>query len=245
MERSELIRDLKERLRRWEGVERGAAEAALSTGSAELDRLLPQGGLALGTLLEWLSVGEGAGAATLTLVLAARVQKQGSALVVIDESRDFYPPGAAYLGIDLEQTLVVQPANPRDALWAWEQALRSPAACAVWGSIERLDDRSFRRLQLAAEAGQSLGLLLRPETCRRATSWAEARLLVSARPLSGKGNLRSALVAPGRRWRIELLHCRGGFGGGAVFLELSHEAGDVHLAAALADPAPPRGAARA
>ena len=234
MARAELIRDLREKLRRWEGRERGSAGApVLSTGLPDLDRLLPQHGLAPGTLWEWLSAGAGAGSATLTLRVAARMQEQGETLVVIDERREFYPPAAAQRGIDLERTVVVQPASARDALWAWEQALRSPAACTVWGWLERLDDRSFRRLQLAAEAGGSLGLLLRPDACRRQTSWAEARLLVSALP-------RQDSATPGRRLRVELLHCRGGFGGGAAWVELDHEAGPMPVAAPVADPAPAR-----
>mgnify|MGYP001594326594 FL=1 len=178
------------------------------------------------------------GSATLTLLLAARMQGQGGALVVIDERREFYPPAAAQRGIDLERTVVVQPANARAALWAWEQALRSPAACTVWGWLERLDDRPFRRLQLAVEAGGGLGLLLRPETCRRQVSWAEARLLVAASP-------RQDSATPGRRLRVELLHCRGGFGGGAAWVELDHEADPVPVAAPVADPAPAQRAARA
>jgi len=256
MARAALIRDLKEKLRRWEGRERGSAtNTVLSTGLPELDRLLPQGGLTPGTLWEWLSAGEGAGSATLTLFLAARVQAQGGALVVIDERREFYPPASAQLGIDLERTVVVQPANARDALWTWEQALRSPAGCTVWGWLERLDDRSFRRLQLAAEAGGGLGLLLRPQTCRRQPSWAEARLLVTpvgvARSESSKGVGNSTpfedsgRATLGRRLRVELLHCRGGFGGGAALVEFDHEADPVPVAAPMADPALSRRAARA
>src|SRR5688572_12995701 len=113
--RAELIRDLKEQLRRWEGVERGGDALILSTGAPALDRWLPRGGLAPRSLYEWLAEGEGAGAATLTLVLAARLQAHGSALVVIDVEREFYPPAAAHLGIELERTIVVQPATTRDA----------------------------------------------------------------------------------------------------------------------------------
>jgi protein ImuA len=254
MARADLIRDLKEKLRRWEGAERSPAAMTIwSTGLPELDRLLPQGGLTPGTLWEWLSAGEGAGSATLTLLLAARLQAQGGALVVIDEAREFYPPAAAQRGIALERTVVVQPANARDALWAWEQALRSPAGCTVWGWLERLDDRSFRRLQLAVEAGGGLGLLLRPQTCR--PSWAEARLLVTpvgvARPESSKGVGNSTpfedsgRATLGRRLRVELLHCRGGFGGGAALVEFDHEADPVPVAVPVADPAPARRAARA
>jgi len=236
--RSELLRDLKERLRRWEGLERSAVGEVHSTGVPELDRLLPRGGLGDGAIFEWLSKGEGEGSATLTLLLAARVLEQGGALVVIDEAREFYPPGAAYLGIDLERTVVVQPRNVRDALWAFEQALRSPAASVVFGWCTKLGDRDFRRLQLAAEAGDGLGFVLRPLECRREPSWAEARLLVEALP--GRNT-----VAPGRRLRIEVLQRRGGFGGEAITVELTHEAGHVHLAAAVADPTPARRARRA
>src|SRR5262245_30508444 len=99
MARAELIRDLKEKLRRWEGRERGSASAIVwSTGLPALDSLLPQQGLTPGTLWEWLSAGEGAGSATLTLLVAARLQAQGGALVVIDEQREFYPPAAAQRG---------------------------------------------------------------------------------------------------------------------------------------------------
>lgn len=241
--RSELIRDLKERLRRWEGIERGGGGLVSSTGLPALDQWLPRGGLAPRSLYEWLAEGEGAGAATLTLVLAARLQAHGSALVVIDAEREFYPPAAAHLGIELDRTVVVQPATARDAVWAWEQALRSPAACLVWGWLERLDDGALRRLQLAAETGGSLGFLLRPAQCRRQASWAEARFLIS--PAAGSDAPRPSTddsAAPGRRLRLELLHCRGGFGGGAILLELHHEAGHVHLAAQLADPTPARSA---
>lgn len=242
--RSQLIRDLKEQLRRWEGVERGGDALVLSTGLPALDQWLPRGGLAPRSLYEWLAEGEGAGAATLTLVLAARLQAQGGALVVIDAEREFYPPAAAHLGVELARTVVVQPATPRDALWAWEQALRSPAACLVWGWLERLDEGALRRLQLAAETGGSLGFLVRPAQCRRQASWAEARFLISPSATSDD------CAAPGRQLQLELLHCRGGFGGGAILLELHHEAGHVHLAAQLADPTPARsassrGAARA
>jgi protein ImuA len=259
--RSELIRDLKERLRRWEGIDRNPTGAAVcSTGTSELDRLLPRGGLGGGVILEWLSQGEGQGAVSLALILAARVLEHGGALVVIDPRREFYPPGAVYLGIDLERTVVVQPSGERQALWALEQALRSPAASVVFGWCDRGGQQALRRLQLAAEAGGGLGFLLRPATCRGEPSWAEARLLVQAAPgraggvssrmtRDSSGGLRPPLAltreALGRRLRIEVLHCRSGFGGEAITLELTHEAGHVHLAAVLADPTPPRRKARA
>ena len=103
-------------------------------------------------------------------------------LVVIDRPQTFYPPAAAAWGIDLERLIVVHPQNARDELWAAVQALRSPVVAAMWASIDRLDSRAFRRLQLAAEAGRTLGVLVRPAAARGQPSWADVRLEVG--PLS-------------------------------------------------------------
>jgi hypothetical protein len=252
--RAELIRDLKERLRRIERAHRPADEPAFSTGTP-LDHLLPDKGLSWGTLLEWLSDGAGTGAATLALTVAAHIVQSGGAAVVIDGKQEFYPPAAASLGIPLENTVIVRPANRRDALWAWEQSLRSGAVAVALGWLDNLDERACRRLQLAAETGGSLGFLLRPVACRAEPSWAEARLLVEARPACGLAFARRAASAKpqakndlqplGRRLHITLLHCRGGAAGEAMDLELNDETGHVRLAPRLADPTSARGAAGA
>jgi protein ImuA len=241
-QRRDLIHDLRERISRIERSERlsassAAAAAALSTGMEGLDRLLPHGGFEAGTLIEWLYGSEASGAATLALAVTARMLDrndrgdQGGVVVVIDDRREFYPPAAADLGIPLESMVIVQPGPARAGLWALEQALRSRAVAVVLGWLGEVNDRVCRRLQLAAEAGGGLGFLLRPIACRAAPSWAEARLGVVALPSRGPWQ------SLGRRLRVELLHCRGGVGGGAVMLELGDEAGAVRVASPLADPA--------
>jgi hypothetical protein len=221
--RADLLRNLKERLSQIEHSHRLVQGTTFSTGISQLDRLFPGKGLEWGTVIEWLSEGEGTGAATLALAVAANVVKRHGAFVVVDGQREFYPPAAAGFGIPLEQTVVAQPGSAREALWTLEQSLRSSAVAVAMGWIERLNDRTFRRLQVAAETGGSLGFLLRPVVCRREPSWAEARLLVKGLPQSGP------CLSPGRRWRVELLHGRGAAGGGVVELELSDEAGNVRL----------------
>ncbi|MCB9851187.1 MAG: hypothetical protein H6817_10845 [Phycisphaerales bacterium] len=83
-------------------------------------------------------------------------------VVLIDAAGDFYPPAAADMGFDLNRLVVVQPANAREALWAVEQSLRCPAVASVVATVEGLADAQARRLQLAAESGQGLALLLKP-----------------------------------------------------------------------------------
>ncbi len=159
--RGQLIDGLRQQLGRW-GVATAAEAGVFSCGAAAVDRLLPGGGLRQGMLVEWLGAISGCGAATLGLLGAREACREGGVLVVIDRSQTFYPPAAAAWGIDLERLIVVRPSNARDELWAAVQALRSPVVAALWTNIERLDSRAFRRLQLAAEAGRTLGVLVRP-----------------------------------------------------------------------------------
>jgi protein ImuA len=153
----------------------------------------------------------------------------------------FYPPAAAAWGIDLSRLIILRPANEADALWALDQALRCPGVGAVLGSCDRLDVRDFRRLQLAAETGGTLGLLLRPDHLRGQPTWADVQWRVSPRcrertpwrsdrskvqdPKS-KVTSRPWTLDPGLwtsspwRLRVELLRCRGGAGGASVIVEL-------------------------
>lgn len=224
---SQALRVLAERLRRIERGRQPPARMRIPTGIDALDRLLPGGALRRGTLVEWLSAGPGSGAGTLALAAARRACRETGALVVIDAEDEFYPPAAEAQGIDLNSTIVVRPAGAAEALWATDQSLRCPGVGALLGWMDRLNDRDFRRLGLAVEAGGGIGLLVRPASVRREPSWAEVRLLVE--PLAS---------SEGRRMRVELLRCRGGRCGGAVELEIDDETGIVYLASKLAAPAP-------
>ncbi len=241
-----LVAALRGQIERLESSRWPRDEQPVSTGCETLDRLLPERGLRRGTLVEWLAAGSGSGAETLALGVAGRACGDGGALVVLDDRRQFYPPAAARLGIELERMIVVQAQSEADRAWALDQALRCPAVAAVLAWPARLDDRAFRRMQLAAEQGGALGLLLRPETARREPSWADVRFEVEpaaagdrhhlprsgqfpGSPLSG-----SATSEQGRRLRIEVLRCRGGTSGGSLFVEIDDATNTVSVASPLA-----------
>ena len=244
-DRATVLQNLAEQLRQFEATRWAAADGVISTGSPALDRLLPEGGFRRGSLVEWLSPGPGSGAATLALLAAQQALAAGGALVVVDRLRLFYPPAAARLGIALAKMIVVRPLNEADHAWALDQALRSRGVAAVWSSIDRADNRTLRRWQLAAETSGVVGFLLRSHQARHEPSWAELRLWVepiaTAPPLSGRN----------RRLRVEVLRSRARPTGGAVELEIPtleeifpnrpagwrgthHETRAVHLASQLA-----------
>jgi protein ImuA len=236
------IAALRQRIRRLESVRQPCDERPLGSGCPPLDQLLPGGGFPRGALVEWLAGEPGSGAETLAMLAAREATRQGGVLVVMDRLGRFYPPAAAALGIDLDKTVVIRASRLPDEMWALDQALRCRGVAAVWAAVEQLDWRWFRRLQLAAEQGGGLGLLLRPARVRGQPSWAQVQLLVQPRP-SPKS----------RRLHVEVTRCQGSSRGGNVELVIEdvsgtvrrHETRPLHLAAQLAHPTPRRRSARA
>jgi protein ImuA len=216
---SETIARLRREIRCLEHAAPALGGDCISSGCESLDRLLPDGGVPRGSLVEWLGGGAGSGAATLALHYARQACRQGGNLVVVDRLRQVYPPALAGWGVDLAQVILVHPRDVREEIWAWDQSLRCTAVGAVWGEIERIDGRSFRRLQLAVEDSGGVGLLLRPLRARREPTWADVRLLVE--PRCGER---------GRQLCVHLLHCRGAAARGTVLLELDEWSGRLRKA---------------
>jgi hypothetical protein len=186
-----------------------------------LDRHLPRGGLPGGAVVEVLCPADGAGATTVALHVARAAAGGARTVVIVDEAQDFYPPAAWSLGLAVGQLLVVRPATSKHAVWAIEQALRCPAVAAVIAAVARLETAASRCLQLAAEAGDTLGLLLRPSD-RVQHSFAAVRLLVE--PVPG-GNVNPAELVPAARLcRVTLLKVREGMPEESFVIGLDDEA---------------------
>jgi hypothetical protein len=223
VDRDKITRQLRQQLGRWQTVLPVAGpltESSFSTGVAPLDRLLPGGGLRHGMLVEWLSKGPASGAAMLSLIAAREAAEQGGIVVVIDRRQMFYPPAAAAWGIDLDRLVVVHPRSTLEELWAAVQALRSPVVAAVWAAIHQIDDRAFRRLQLAAEVGRTLGLLLRPAAARGQPSWADVRLLAKLARQGEHHDQFASLSFSVCRVEVYMLRCPGGLSDKSFFLEI-------------------------
>jgi hypothetical protein len=225
----EVLEHLAEQIRQCQDARREAVGEIVSSGYPPLDRMLPGGGFRRGTLVEWVAAVPGSGATRLALTAARAACGEGGILVVVDRRREFYPPAAAGLGWALEQIVLVRPDNAADEAWAMDQALRALGVGAVLGWPQKLDDHTFRRWQLAAEASGTLGLLVRPAAARTQPSWAEVKLLVT--PLS------DACASPTQRtWKLKILRCRGG--GMDCETASAGRSGNDPKTGALADAAP-------
>src|SRR5690606_11309315 len=164
------------------------------TGHAALDALLPQGGWPRRALTELLLPADGVGELSLLLPTLARCTRAGERVAVIAPPYLPYAPAWQVAGVDLAQLRIVD-ASPRDALWAFEQCLRSGACAAAVGWPQQADARALRRLQVAADSGQCLGFVLRDR--RHAANPSPAAL-----------RLEAVRDTRGIAWQVR--KCRGG-----------------------------------
>lgn len=215
----------------------GEQTARSSTGCAALDALLPRGGYAAGSVIEYLRSTPACGASTLVwAAAAAALEATDGFLVVVDTHHHIYPPSLVSHGIDLGKVIFVRPQSQADAMWAVDQALRTHSVAAVIAELERIDDRSARRLQLAAESGQGLALLLRGWQARQQPSWAEVQWLVRSEfnrrewqreEIDGREFDRRQSA---RQWHVQLSRVRGGRAGRSARLEVEPLSGRLRLA---------------
>ena len=252
-----LMQRLSSEVRGLETAGRQAtSKQTISCGCEALDHYLPDGGYVPGSVIEYLRAMPGCGVSTLAFTAAAAAMKSTNGFVVIiDTQHNIYPPALASWGINLEKVVLVRPQSDVDALWAVDQSLRTPAVAAVVADVERIDDRAARRMQLAAEQGGGLALLLRPASARRGPSWADIQWMVRGLPsqdasptqnvahqnVSGSvvddASVRtspsfSSLSSPtslnqDRRLQVQLVRVRGGKAGATVRLRVSARDGTL------------------
>jgi len=176
----------------WKGRPAAQPVSTQPTGHGLLDAALPTGGWPASALSEILISAAGSGELQLLWPTLARLAGSGERIMLIDPPYVPYPQAWQAAGIDLRWLMVVE-ANARDALWATEQCLRSGSCGAVLCWPQQADDRALRRLQVAAETGQTLAFACRPAHAALNPSPAALRIAIDVRPR-----------------QLRVLKCRGG-----------------------------------
>lgn len=178
----------------WRGRADPGDRSGLATGYPALDRALPGGGWPRRALTEVLVDTPGSGELALVTPALGAVARAGRWVVWVNPPHLPYAPALAAAGLPLERFLWVRGEDPDESLWVLEQALGSRACGAVLGWPAQGGERALRRLQLAAEAGECWGVLVRTPAAVRVPSPAALRLRV--RPLPGA-------------FEVRVLKCRG------------------------------------
>ena len=191
------------RANQWEHIN----SETVSSGFKALDQLLVGGGLPLGALTEIITSEDGSSSLQLLAPALAQLSRKKRWIAWIAPPHIPYAPALSRYGIDVSKVLLVHPEQ-KDTLWAMEQALRTGTCGAVLCWPGSVDERQLRRLQLAAEEGQALGLLFHSRAPRTQSSPAALRLAVKTND-----------------WGMEvnILKRRGGWPTGPIHLDWSNE----------------------
>jgi len=189
----------------WRGGDCAPEPAALPSGFPALDAVLPGRGWPGAALTEIVLAREGIGEIRLVLPALARLQAQGHDVVWIAPPHVPYAPALIAAGLDLTRLLVVHCRSPADQLWAYEQALRAPECGAAFAWLGPHDDRTMRRLAVAAREGRTWGVLWRRP---------------GQRAIAATASLRLALAPQEGRLAVRVLKRRGGDLAQPVFIDL-------------------------
>lgn len=186
------LEGLLDQRRLWKGRAAPRPSGLQPTGHGALDAVLPSGGWPESALSEILLPAHGCGELHLLWPSLARLTASGERVVLVAPPYVPYAPAWQAAGIDLRHLAVIA-AEGKDALWAAEQCLRSGSCGAVLCWPNNADDKSLRRLQVAAQSGQTLAFACRPQSAALNASPAALRMVIELDP---------------PQWRV--LKCRGG-----------------------------------
>jgi hypothetical protein len=164
------------------------------SGSA-LDAVLPGGGWQAGTVVELMPVTEGIGELRLLMPALAKITQSERHVAMIAPPYIPFAPALLRHGLRLEHFWIIRAHSAADVLWSAEQTLRCKSFGAVLAWPPAIRDREVRRLQLAAEAGNSIGFVYRSPSAMREPSPAAVRLRLQT---DAAGQLN-----------IEVVKCRG------------------------------------
>lgn len=197
------------------GVHRASEQALLpvvATGWPALDRLLPSGGYPLGAVTELLTADTGSGELSLLLpCLAACLEtRPQSQIALVSPPHRLNAPALVEAGLETARVPIIRCRDNSERLWAMEQMACPGAfqAFVVWG--DTLDDRSLRRLQLAAEHAACPVFVYRGLARAGQRSPAALRLVITGRD---------------GRQQLEICKCRGPAGARLSGLEFTRDNG--------------------
>ncbi|GAB1584113.1 hypothetical protein PPNSA23_40560 [Phyllobacterium phragmitis] len=152
---------------------------------------------------------DGAAAALFAAGIAARTQ--GKILWIVTRT-DLFAPALAQVGLAPDRLIHVEAGDEKALLACFEEGLRHGGPGAVVAETARLSMTASRRLQLAAEGTNTIGIALRRwrrqseagdfgQPTASVTRWRVSALPSTPLPVPGVGRAR---------WLVELIRARAG-----------------------------------
>lgn len=175
--------------------------------------------------------------AAATLFLAGIAARAWGPVLWVVRRRDLFAPGLFQAGLAPERVIYAEAADDAELLALMEEGLRHRGLGAVVGEVKRAAMPNTRRLQLAAEGGRTVALLLKRHAreggnplavpSAAMTRWRVAAAPSVPLPVGANGVGRAM-------WRLDLVRQRGGESAEWT-MEACDETGRLALPARLAD----------
>jgi len=164
----------------WRGRDRYTDDNAIATGFSALDNALPGHGWCVGGVTELLNSQQAIGELSLLLPALRHTTTNNQWIAFINPPHIPYAPAFTNAGIALNKLLIVNSGSDANTLWATEQVLRTGLFGAVASWLQRSNTQQQRRLQLAAETGNTWATVYRPLTACKDHSPVSTRICLSA-----------------------------------------------------------------
>ena len=165
----EVLEKLRNRISQIENNNKSNSNKIISNtpiiplGGKSINSALPWGGFPKVGLHEIVGDTSAVGFAA-TIINKISNQNSNKTILWCQSRRNLYCHGLLQFGINPDRIIFVQSKNDTEILWAMEEGLQNPDLSIVVGRPYKVPSIAGRRLQLAAEANNSLALLINPQT---------------------------------------------------------------------------------
>ena len=209
---------------------------SLPFGLGALDSRLADGGLRLDALHEVAAgTSDMADDCAATLFLAGIAARAWGPVLWVVRRRDLFAPGLAQVGISHKRLIYAEASDDAELLAIMEEGLRHRGLGAVIGEAKRADMTATRRLQLAAEGGRTIALLMKRAAREGSDPISMPSAAVTRWRVTSAPSTPLPVEGVGRpRWRLELARQKGGEGF-EIEVEACDATGRCALPSAMAD----------
>lgn len=228
-----IIAQLRRSLERIEGDGHRRRER-LPFGVEAIDGRLADGGLRLDALHEVAAAtAHPSDDASATLFLAGIAARAWGPVLWVVRRRDLFAPGLYQAGLAPHRVLYAEAADDAELLALMEEGLRHRCLGAVIGEAKRAATASTRRLQLAAEGGRTIALLLKRHARAEADPFAVPSAAVTRWRVASAPSAPIPTAGLGRpRWDVSCVRQRGG-DAFSLLVDACDETGRLALPAAV------------
>jgi protein ImuA len=201
--------ELQKDILRIEGYKPLSASEVCFEGLEVIEQAFPNGKMPLGTVHEFLAFEKEQFAVSVGFIsgLLQAMMKRGGISVWVSTRRLLFPTALKAFGLEADRIVFADVQSERDVLWVAEEALKCKGIVAVIAEVRELTFMQSRRLQLAVEASNVTGFIIRDDARKLSTTACAARWHI----ISKQSELEEGMPGVGQpRWEVELQKVRNG-----------------------------------